>query len=332
MSSLRRLVPSMNALLAFEAVVRCGSFARAASEMRVTPPAVSRMVGRLEDHIGTRLLNRAPGGNTPTMDGSILFEGISKSFRGIEAALKEIERRRSDSQSVTLSVSTAFTTHWLMPRFPRFQAEVPNVDLRFQLLPGPIGGPVDDVDLGMRFDAFGADHEVLLLAPEVLLPICSASYLERQKRGRLGPDGEAVINLTGAQPDWSGLVDFSDAFQAGHALAFSDYTIVVQAALLGQGIALGWLSVVAHWLSVGSLVPASNRLRVTGRPCQIVRSRSRPARPAVVAVRDWIAEEVRHEIRVIDAKFPELKLASAVRNGQRLDSTRVEINRSSTRL
>ncbi|WP_062116233.1 LysR family transcriptional regulator [Aureimonas sp. AU40] len=312
MSALRRLVPSMNALLAFESAARCGSFARAAAELSVTPPAVSRMIGRLEDHLGVRLIQRMPTGNTLTESGAILFEGIEKSFRGVEAALREIERRRSDDRSVTLSVSTAFTTHWLMPRFSRFQADLPEIDLRFQLLPGPLGGPVDDVDLGMRFDAFGRDHDVRLLAPEVLLPICTPAYRERLRNGRIPPESEAVINLSSAQPDWSNLVDFNGAFETGHSLAFSDYTIVVQAALLGQGVALGWLSVVAHWLCVGSLVPASTKLRVTGRPCQLVRSRARPLRPAVAAVRDWIAEEVRREISAIDRTYPELELVATM--------------------
>ncbi|WP_182085904.1 LysR family transcriptional regulator [Aureimonas sp. ME7] len=313
MPSLRRLVPSMNTLLAFEAAVRCGSFAKAATELSVTPPAVSRMIGRLEDHLGTRLIHRSATGNTLSENGTILFDGISQSFRGIEAALEEIARRQSGSQSVTLSVSTAFTTHWLMPRFNRFQQDLPHVDLRFQLVPGALGGAVDEVDLGMRFDAFGADHEVLFLAPEVLLPICSAAYRDQLRDGRLPTDSEAIINLSSAQPDWSNLVDFTGAFQTGHSLAFSDYTIVVQAALLGQGIALGWLSVVAHWLCVDALVPASAKMRITGRSCQLVRARDRPARPAVTAVRDWIAAEVSHELATIDAKYPELHLAGALR-------------------
>ena len=312
MSSLRRLVPSLNALLAFEAAARCGSFAKAAAELSVTPPAVSRMIGRLEEHVGVRLIHRMASGNVLTESGTILFEGIEKSFRGIETALREIERRRFDDKSVTLSVSTAFTTHWLMPRFPRFQADLPEIDLRFQLLPGPLGGPVDDVDLAMRFDQFGPDHEIRLLAPEVVLPICTPAYRERLRDGDIAPGSEAVINLSNAQPDWSHLVDFNAAFENGHSLAFSDYTIVVQAALLGQGVALGWLSVVAHWLCVGSLVPASDKLRITGRPCQLVRARSRALRPAVGMVRDWIGEEVRREISEINALYPELGLAPSL--------------------
>lgn len=316
MSTLRRLVPSMNALLAFEASVRCGSFAGAARELNVTPAAVSRMVARLEDHLGTRLLLRSASGNRPSESGGLLFEGVSKSFRGIEAALLEIEARKRGSRHVTLSVSTAFTTHWLMPRMGRFQADLPEVDLHFRLLPGPLGGPVDDVDLGMRFDAFGAGHEVTFLAPEIVLPVCSADYA-RSAGGdaAAGAARVAVIGLSGAQHDLSDLVEAAGGAEPAQSLAFSDYAIVVQAALLGQGVALGWLNVVAHWLSVGALVPAAPRIRVTGRPCQLVRSRSKPSRPAVAAVRDWITGEMRREIAAIDGRYPELGLAAVVRAG-----------------
>lgn len=306
--TLRRLVPSMNALFAFETAARLGNFAQAAKELSVTPPAVSRMIARLEEHLGVRLIHRLPTGNRLTDDGAILFEGIAKSFAGIEQALLAIEARRSGSESVTLSVSTAFTTHWLMPRLQRFQADLPTVDLRFQLLPGPLGGPVDDVDLGMRFGGFTEGHDVTDLAPEILLPICSPGYRRSPSSEGFQPDVETIINLSKAQPDWSGLFSFPSERPPSHSLAFSDYAIVVQAALLGQGVALGWLSVVAHWLCVDALVPATSRIMVTGRPCQLVRSRARPLRPAVAAVRDWIASEVATELRQIDAKFPELEL------------------------
>lgn len=313
----------MNTLLAFEASVRCGSFAGAARELNVTPAAVSRMVARLEDHLGTRLLHRSATGNRPSESGGVLFEGVSKGFRGIEAALVEIEARKRGSRHVTLSVSTAFTTHWLMPRMGRFQAALPEVDLNFRLLPGPLGGPVDEVDLGMRFDAFGADHEVTFLAPEIVLPVCSAEYARAAGGGAAAAGAAkvaraartAVIGLSGVRHDLSDLVEAAGGAGTAHSLAFSDYAIVVQAALLGQGVALGWLNVVAHWLSVGALVPAAPRIRVTGRPCQLVRSRSKPARPAVAAVRDWIAAEMRHEIAAIDGRYPALGLAAAVRAG-----------------
>src|SRR3989442_35309 len=177
MPNLRRKLPSANALFVFEAAARCGNFTKAAAELYVTQPAVSRMLARMEEHMGVQLFERLSGGIVLTENGQILYRKISEGFRGIETAIQEIEARATGTETVTLSVSTAFTTHWLMPRMARLHKEFPSVDLRFQLISGKIGGPVDDVDLGMRFvDGDQVDSHAAMVMPEILLPVCSPSY------------------------------------------------------------------------------------------------------------------------------------------------------------
>lgn len=317
MSYLRKTLPSMNALFVFEAAARRGNFSKAAEELNVTQPAVSRMLARLEDRLCVALFQRTPTGLVLTEDGQLLYQRISDGFRGIETAVREIEARRTGTETVTLSVSTAFTTHWLMPRMNKLQREFPSVDLRFQLLAGPLGGQVDDVDLGMRFvDGDDARHQAVLIMPEILLPICSPAYREEMTKpdDRSDLGAKTIINLNKAQPDWSSLFSFgagaSKAAVAANSLIFSDYAIVVQAALLGQGVALGWVNVVSHWLRTGSLVPAASDVIVTGRLCHLVNSRDRPVRSATADIRDWIIEETRADVAAIDRMYPALQLAA----------------------
>lgn len=172
MPNLRRKLPSANALFVFEAAARCGNFTRAAQELYVSQPAVSRMLARMEDHIGVRLFERVHGGIELTESGKILYHKISEGFSGIESAIREIEARATGIETVTLSVSTGFTTHWLMPRMSRLNQAFPSVDLRFQLISGRIGGPLVDVDLGMRFlHDEEIDEYAVLVMPEMLLPL-----------------------------------------------------------------------------------------------------------------------------------------------------------------
>lgn len=309
MNSLRRLIPSMNGLVTFEAAARCGNFTKAADELNVTPAAVSRMIGRLEAHIGLSLFNRSPNGVELTDTGAILFEAMTRSFSNLESAFREIEDRRMGTQTVTLSVSTGFTTHWMMPRMAAFKRAFPNVELRFQLITGALGGPVNDVDIGMRFvDGSDERHEATYIMPEILIPICSPAY--REAHNRTGTPSEqfsdTVINLSEAQPDWSHLFIPAASGQSIDSMIYSDYAIVVQAALLGQGVALGWINVVAHWLRNGSLVPASDGIMTTGRHSQFIRLREKGERPIVFAVRDWIIKELRDDVLAVDAIFPEL--------------------------
>ncbi|SAL60535.1 LysR family transcriptional regulator [Caballeronia terrestris] len=315
MPNLRKKLPSANALFVFEAAARCGNFTRAAQELYVSQPAVSRMLARMEDHLGVQLFERVRGGIELTENGKILYRKISEGFNGIEGAIREIEARATGVESVTLSVSTAFTTHWLMPRMSRLNGAFPTVDLRFQLISGRIGGPLVDVDLGMRFmreDEIGENS--VLVMPETLLPVCNQRYHETAGTEAAREHGDTVIVMDDGERGWH---DRFSAFAAHgrHAasmLSFNDYAIVVQAALLGQGIALGWLNVVSHWLSERALVAAEEEIVVTNRRCCLVWPENRPLRPIVADVRDWIIEETRADMRTVDRAYPALGLRDAL--------------------
>lgn len=308
------MVSSSNALFVFEAAARAGSFTRAAAELNVTQPAVSRMLARFESHLGARLFERGGKGAVLTPEGEALYRRVADGFRNIEAGLRELDGLRAGKEAVSLSVSSAFITHWLMPRMDRFQRRFPSADLRFQVIPGSLRGPVDNVDLGMRFVS---PHEVgapaTLVVRETMLPICSPAYRRAGTEGGLdGEDGDTIIYLTDAPGDWADATPFETGRKgARKVLSFSDYAVVVQAALLGQGIALGWSTVVSHALISGALVPAANRLMAGGRSCVLIAPPHRPARPIVSDIRDWIIAELRADIEAIDQVYPDLGLLRA---------------------
>ena len=316
MPNLRKKLPSANALFVFEAAARCGNFTRAAQELYVSQPAVSRMLARMEDHIGVRLFERVRGGIELTENGKILYRKISEGFNGIESAIREIEARSTGVESVTLSVSTGFTTHWLMPRMSRLNQAFPSVDLRFQLISGRIGGPLVDVDLGMRFlREDDIDENSVFVMPETLLPVCNQRYHEMSQTDAHREHGDTVIVMDDEERGWH---DRFAAF-AGHGrhvagmLSFNDYAIVVQAALLGQGIALGWVNVVSHWLAQAALMPAEAELITTNRRCCLMWPANRPTRPIVTEVCDWIIEEMRNDLRIVDRTYPYLGLRAALK-------------------
>lgn len=315
MSDLRRMLSSSNALFVFEAAARSGNFTRAAAELNITQPAVSRMLARFETHLGVRLFQRDAKGAVLTQEGEVLYRRVADGFRTIEAGLRDLEQRRAGLDTVTLSVSSAFTTHWLMPRIDRFQRRFPRVDLRFQLIAGSLRGPVDNVDLGMRFvgrDDIGVQGALVMR--EIMLPVCSPAYRDGGADRRIDrADSNTIIHLTDSPDDWtSRYPPFETGRQgAGKFLNFSDYAVVVQAALLGQGIAFGWLTVVSHALIAGTLVPASQKLALGQRLCVLISPGNRPERPIVGEIRDWIIGELRADIESIDRLYPELGLLDA---------------------
>ena len=307
------MLPSGNALFVFEAAARNGSFTAAAAELNVTQPAVSRMLARFEQYLGVRLFDRTATGAVLTEEGDLLFRRIVDGFHSIETGLREIERRRRGTENVTLSVSSAFTTHWLMPRIDKLQRQFPSVDLRFQLISGSLRGAVENVDVGMRFrDRDDRESVGVLAMNEVMLPICSPGYRDTDVLQETTA-GRTIIKLADTPEDWVTQYPGVLTSRSGpaKALSFSDYAVVVQAALLGQGITLGWLTVVSHWLLTGALVPASASLVRTRRVCELVSPRNRPIRPVAVEIRDWIIEQMRNDIAAIDRRYPGLGLMAA---------------------
>lgn len=311
MPTLRRQLPSANALFVFESAARCGNFTKAAEELGVTQPAVSRMLALLEEYLEVKLFLRTPGKTELTESGVILYKGVVDGFRNIEAAIHEIRARSTGLETVTLSVSTAFTTHWLMPRMHKLQAQLPNIDLRFQLISGAVSGSVEDVDLGIRF-VTGEDilHDASLILPEILVPVCSPAYREQQLKSTNHDISTTLISLSDSRIDWFELLPnfHLSSYGTTHTLVFSDYAVVLQAALLGQGIAIGWLNIASHWLETGSLVPATPYAIATERLCHLVHSRKKPLSPAAKQVREWIIEETRNDVSNVAKQYPELNL------------------------
>lgn len=308
MSQIRRLLPSLNTLVAFEFAVRCGTFAKAARELGVTSPAVSRTIGRLEGHLRTPLFHRTPTGVVLTKDGSDLFAGVSRSFSEIERTVAElVDRRRSRQRPIVLSVSAAFATHWFMPRLSRFQARFPGQEIEFQLINGPLEGPLDGVDIAMRFNG-GGDTETIVhpLMQEILLPVCAERYNgARSKADALLPAAARMISLSGSQFQWADLFAASKHGEPANEILLTDYSLVVQASLMGQGMAVGWFNVISSLLATGALVPAQSTVIATGRRCDLVMPRRAPSN-VLPAVCEWMSAEYRDDLAAIRYRHPTL--------------------------
>ena len=151
-----------------------------------------------------------------------------------------------------------------------------------------------------------------LVMKEVMLPICSPGYRDADTAEQ-ATEANTIIQLVDSPGDWAAQYPVFLTRRRGPAktLNFSDYAVVVQAALLGQGIALGWLTVASHWLLTGALVPASEAPSTTRRICELIHPRNRPIRPIALEIRDWIIEQMRNEISAIDRLYPRLGLMAA---------------------
>ncbi|WP_349295413.1 LysR family transcriptional regulator (plasmid) [Thioclava sp. 'Guangxiensis'] len=298
MDSLRRKLPSVGSLFIFEAAARHQNFSRAADELNVTQPAISRAIHALETHLGQPLFERSRSGATLSAEGARLAQVVGRSFSDISAELDRLTRKRDEDRVITLSVSTAFVAHWLMPRISVFRAAFPQLELRFQLIAGPVSGPIEGVDLAMRYYESPPDGARVLLR-EGYIDICAASIARTARHGTV-----PRVYLEGIS-DPASIITPEESDRTS-ALSFADYSIVVQAALSGQGTATGWLNIVAHWLDTGLLVPVyPEPVMLTSRLC-CLQFNETSARSRAVA--DWIEGQMMADFKSLSAKYPELKL------------------------
>ena len=304
MNAFDDLMRSPRSLLIFAAVVRTGSCTAAAREFNLTQPSVSRNIAQLEAVLGTALFVRRSFGLEPTPEGLLLYRAVADSLARIEQTVESIYQRNQRRQAVVLSLSTAFVTHWFVPRMRAFNQSFPDVDLRFELTSGALRGPPGSVDLAMRrCDSTVTDDYNSPFMPEVILPVCSQAYLERH--GTLATEGpvssHVLLELTETEIGWRRLLgDRTEPLvESGRWLEFSDYAVVLQTAIGGQGIALGWISAVSRLLADGTLVPASRLLLETGNCFSLISPRNRPVRAIVHQIRDWMIDEMRREYAVL---------------------------------
>ena len=124
MVALARLLPSLRSLLIFESVARSGSCSAAAREFNLTQPSASRNIAQLEAHLGVPLFTRTAIGMELTREGQMLYQALGDGFQRVEAALQELSALRDRKDVVELSLSTAFVTHWLVPRLAQGNVEI----------------------------------------------------------------------------------------------------------------------------------------------------------------------------------------------------------------
>ena len=305
-----KLSPSAKGLFIFEAAARHRSLTATAGEFNVTQPSISRSISQLEGALGITLFVRSPRGLELTDAGKELYLAVCEGLGRIGGVIDALQEKQKVSKPlVTLSLSSSFVAHWLVPKLGAFSARFPYVDLRFDLIQGVMREVPESIDLATRIVSDDdTRHYWWDLAPEVIVPVCSAAYLEAHGPLDHAGDGQGhvFLHLTGHDMNdwgsvWGNVANRKTTKGTWHE--FSDYAVILEAALNGEGIALGWLSVTSSALLKGILVPASKRLIKTGRWHRLIAPRSRTLRPVVVEISEWLALQMAKELQVLSARF-----------------------------
>lgn len=297
-----RRLPPLGALRAFEAAARLMSFKRAAAELAVTPTAISHQIRQLEESLGVTLFERRTRQVVLTEAGRHLQPDLVQAF-DLMAAAVERTRAQPRRKVATLSATLAFTAKLLVPHAASFPARNPGWDLRLHasddpvdLAGGSLGGGEADAAIryglgrypGLASQPLLTDHFAPMASPR--LGLGNVADLKRVSliHFEWGPQATKI-----SVPTWRAWVERAQiaGIEPESGITFNDENSAIQAAIAGQGVALLSTALVAAELKAGLLVQPFGPV-LEGLRFDLVYPAGHEARPAIAALRAWIAEDV----------------------------------------
>jgi len=295
-----RRLPPLNALRAFEAAARHGSFSAAADELKVTDSAVSQQVRALERYLGTRLFKRLPRGLLLTELGSTYLPVLTAGFDRLSEATIRL-RSGGIGGLLTVAALPAFASGWLLPRISRFRDRYPRIDLLLKTSRALADFRREDIDVAIRFGASAsADTKSVFLMDEEVFPVASPTLVAPAMLPMTVGDLRVLpllhdVDGHPSQPwlSWQGWFERVgvDSPGATRGLKFTDSSVLLSAAVAGLGVALGRGPNIEGLLSRGQLVRLTQDSWKAGWSYRLVAPPANFSRPNVRAFVEWIVEE-----------------------------------------
>jgi len=297
-------LPSLNGLRAFEAVARKGSIREAASELFVTPGAVSQQVKVLEEALGASLFRRHKRGLILTEQGAALYPVLTEAFQSMALAINRLRENEREGP-LTVSVLSSFASKWLVPRLGRFRGIHPEIDVRISATNLLTDFGRDDVDMSIRLgqgEYPGLRSDFLLAEP--LYPVCSPRLLERDPPLRHPEDLRHFTLLHDENPmEWQMWLKAHgvEGIDATRGPVFNDASMVLQLAIDGQGVAMTRGELAEDDLEQGRLVKPFDLTIPYRFAYWVVCPEASADRPKIVAFREWILAEAHRGRHTVEA-------------------------------
>jgi LysR family glycine cleavage system transcriptional activator len=297
---MRRRLPSLNAIRAFEAAARHESFTKAADELCVTQGAVSQQVKSLEAELGLALFRRERQRLALTPAGRAY---LATARDALDRLAEGTSRLLAQHKAGVLDVSASpnFAAKWLVHRLGRFAEAHPGIALRISATMHHVEFAREDVDLAIRHgDGRWPDLDVVKLADEQLFPVASPRLAgTRAAARRSALLARATLLHSVDRSDWSrwlaaaGIADVD----VERGPVFSQASMAIDAAIDGQGIALARTALAAWDLVAGRLVRPFGPALDVPYAYWIVTPKGAPARTPIARFRDWLIAEAAEDAR-----------------------------------
>ena len=303
-------LPPLNALRVFLAAAKCEGVSKAAATLHLTHSAVSHQVRLLQEELGVALFEKSGRGLKLTPAGAGYAEHIERAFAAIREATQALVR---DTRRRPLRVSSmpSFAANWLLPRLGDFISAHPEIDIEVQSTTRLADFKSDEVDVALRYGRGGyAGLHCELLMNDWHFPVCSAEFARRfgllpPKRRSKSGEGKRVadfaLRIDGIPLLRSNNEPWTPWFTANGVAGsepirgpvFDDSSLMLLAAVAGQGICLGRHVITMEEIATGRLIRPFAAIVESPNAYYFVCRNKELANPSIATFHDWLYAQAR---------------------------------------
>ncbi len=290
-------LPPLQTLRAFEAAGRRLSMTLAAEELCVTHGAVSRQIKALEDDLGRKLFKRLTRKIEFTDDGANYFTVVTHLLSELARETESIRMRNTDAKMV-INCSISFASKWLAQRLHRLMNCYPDYDIHLEVTDNTVDFNVSSAHVVLRYgDGIYPYADSERIMNETVSPVCSPAYRERM--GGIANVSDLLscklIHENGMKTGWYRWLQLFGVIGSNiRGAGYSHGSMSIEAAIRGEGVALGRSVLVSEDLVSGRLIELFPEFRLNvEHGYDLVYAKGNHDHPKVCAFRDWINQEIR---------------------------------------
>ena len=292
---LKRRLPSIKALQAFESAARLGSFTHASVELHVAQSAISRQVRGLEERLGARLFDLIRQRIVLTQAGQIFVEELRPVLANLGASCARVSAFADGVQLIEMATLPTFCSRWLIPRLPDYYAQNQRASISFTSKFDPFSFDVEPFDLAIHFGKPDwPDATMHHLFDERMVAICSPDFRQKHKiRSNKDLAAGPLLHMSLRRTAW---LDWCEQLSlptenAFHGRLYDQFSMLTAAAAAGLGAALVPDLFVEEELRTGKLAIASQSVIDADFGYYLAIPENRPIAPVVESLRDWLLAE-----------------------------------------
>ncbi|USD64743.1 LysR substrate-binding domain-containing protein [Vibrio sp. SCSIO 43136] len=291
---MKERLPPLQALYYFHLAAQTGSFKQAASELFVSPAAISQQIRQLEEWLKCELFVRQHRKVVLTKEGEVLYQSTQKGFVEIQNGVRLLNQD-PDPQRLSISTLPSFAQHWLVPRLQSFRQQYPDISMLIEPKNSLVDFHDSSVDVCVRYGTGDYDGlESVWLMDEILYPACHPLYKEKHGIDGL-EDLHRVDLIEDFWPDmnWDIWLDAAGVPPAAATLKYAGAHFVLEGALAVQGVALVRHSLAHRYIQEGKLEIIGNLANHSKYSYFLCAPEGYLKRDKLIKFRCWLEDEIK---------------------------------------